>query len=581
MTLPGGTKLGPYEILAPIGAGGMGEVYRARDKRLGRELAVKVLPPEFVSDAQRTLRFEQEARAASALNHPNIVSVYDIGASDAGLYVAMEFVDGRTLREILEAGRIPMSRIVEIAAQVADGLARAHGAGIVNRDLKPENVMISKDGFVKILDFGLAKISPVRDMETSNLPTAAPAPTSAGTVMGTTGYMSPEQASGTNADFRSDQFSFGTILYEMTTGKKPFQRPTAAQTMSAIIQEDPESMGNLNPRAPAPLRWIVDRCLAKEPDGRYASTTDLARDLKNIRDHLSEASLSGGAPVGLAAAKKPGKPWLRRVMTGAAIVAALGIGMLLENRFAHTAPPSYQQITFGSGTIRSARFAPDGQTLVYSAAWNGGPLKLYLKHPSSPDSLPLEIPTANLLSISPSGEMAIALDCQSNHPGVCAGKLARAALTGGAPRDVAEGVQEADWSPDGTKMLLVRDVAGKSRLEYPMDKVLYETSGHISYARLSPKGDHVAFLDHPYPLDDAGTVAVVDLAGKKTTLTGKWASEGGLAWSASGDEVWFTATEAGANRSLYGVTLAGRMRVVARVPGGLKLHDIARNGRVL
>ena len=263
------------------------------------------------------------------------------------------------------------------------------------------------------------------------------------------------------------------------------------------------------------------------------------------------------------------------------MLAALGAGMLLQRGLVKSLPPSYQQITFGSGTIRAARFAPDGQTIVYSAAWDGSPLKLFLKHPSSPDSLPLELPSANLLSISPSGEMAIAIDCRSNHPGVCAGTLARAALTGGSPRDVAEGVQEADWAPDGSNFMVVRDVGGKSRLEFPMGKILYETSGHISYARLSPKADRIAFLDHPFPLDDAGTVAVIDLAGKKTTLTSKWASEGGLAWSASGDEVWFTATEAGANRSLYAVTPAGKLRVVTRVPGGLKLHDVARSGRVL
>jgi Tol biopolymer transport system component len=255
--------------------------------------------------------------------------------------------------------------------------------------------------------------------------------------------------------------------------------------------------------------------------------------------------------------------------------------MLLEKRMSGGAPPSYQQITFGSGTIRAARFAPDGQTLIYSVSWDGNPLKIFLKHPSSPDSLPLELPSANLLGISSSGEMAIALDCRSNHPGVCAGKLARAALTGGAPRDVAEGIQEADWSPDGSSQLIVRDVAGKSRIEFPLGKVIYETPGHVSYARLSPKGDRIAFLDHPFSLDDAGSLAVVDLSGKKTTLTGKWASEHGLAWSPSGEEIWFTATEAGANRSLYAVNLAGKLRVVTRVPGGLKLHDIARNGKVL
>ena len=255
--------------------------------------------------------------------------------------------------------------------------------------------------------------------------------------------------------------------------------------------------------------------------------------------------------------------------------------MFLQKRFAKSSPPSYQQITFGSGTIRSARFAPDGQTIIYSVSWDGNPLKLFLKHPSSPDSLPLELPSANLLGISPTGEMAIAIDCRSNHPGVCAGTLARAALTGGSPRDVAEHIQEADWAADGATLLIVRDVGGKSRIEYPPGKVLYETSGHVSYARLSPKGDRIAFLDHPFALDDAGTVAAIDLAGKKTTLTGKWASEHGLAWSPSGDEVWFTATEAGANRSLYAVTLSGKLRVVTRVPGGLKLHDIAKGGHVL
>ncbi|HSS43850.1 MAG TPA: hypothetical protein VLO07_00810, partial [Thermoanaerobaculia bacterium] len=235
----------------------------------------------------------------------------------------------------------------------------------------------------------------------------------------------------------------------------------------------------------------------------------------------------------------------------------------------------------GSGTIRSARFAPDGHTIVYGAAWDGNPSRLFLKHPSSPDSLPLELPSANLLGISPSGEMAIALDCRSTHPGICAGKLARAALTGGSPRDVAEGIQDADWAADGSTLLVTRDVGGKARIEFPMGKVLYETAGHVSCARLSPRGDRIAFLDHPFPLDDTGTVAVLDLAGNKKTLTSQWARENGLAWSAAGDEIWFTATDAGANQSLYGVTLSGRLRVVTRVPGGLKLHDIARNGRVL
>ncbi|MEO8586197.1 MAG: protein kinase [Acidobacteriota bacterium] len=579
MTLSAGQKLGPYEILTPLGAGGMGEVYRARDARLRRELAIKVLPPELASDADRRQRFEQEARAASGLNHPNIVTIFDIGSDDANVFIAMELVDGKNLREVLLSGALPTRRLLDIACQIADGLAKAHTAGIVHRDLKPENVMVSKDGVVKILDFGLAKLLKEQPEGGTDVPTA----TRAGTVMGTVGYMSPEQASGRVLDFRSDQFSLGSILYELASGKRAFERSTGAETLTAIIREEAEPLGRLNASVPGPFRWLVERCLQKDPEERYASTRDLARDLKSIREHLSDSSVSAPDASGAAPAVRPvsGRRGTRAAIAVAVLFASLAAGALLERRLSKTSPPSYQQITFGSGTIRSARFAPDGQTIVFSAGWDGAPLKLFLKHPSSPDSLPLSLPSANLLGISPSGEMAIAMDCRSNHPGLCAGTLARAALTGGSPRDVAEGIQEVDWAPDGASLLVVRDVGGKSRIEFPMGKVLYETSGHVSYARLSPKGDRVAFLDHGFPLDDAGTVSVIDLAGKKTKLTGQWASEHGLAWAPSGKEVWFTATEAGANRSLYAVDLSGQLRVVTRVPGGLKLHDIAKSGKVL
>jgi serine/threonine protein kinase/Tol biopolymer transport system component len=558
----------------------MGEVYRARDSRLKRDVAIKVLSESVASDADRRKRFEQEARSASGLNHANIVTIYDIGLSDSTVYIAMELVEGKTLREILHDGPLPTRRLLDVAFQVADGLAKAHAAGIVHRDLKPENIMVTRDGAVKILDFGLAKLYRL-DSEGSGESATAIEETRPGTVLGTVGYMSPEQASGKALDFHSDQFSLGSILYELSTGKRAFQRGTTAETLTAIIREDAEPISRIASAAPAPFRWIVERCLAKDPEERYASTRDLASDLRNIREHLSEASVSGETVQEAAAPPARKRRSIRLAALALALPAAVAVGMLLQKRIARSGPPSYQQITFGSGTIRSARFAPDGQTIIYSVSWDGNPLKLYLKHPSSPDSLPLELPSANLLGISPTGEMTIALGCRSTHPGVCSGTLARAALTGGAPRAVAEGVQEADWAADGTTLLVVRDVGGKARIEYPMGKVLYETTGHVSYARLSPKGDRIAFLDHPFPLDDAGTLAVIDLAGKKTTLTGKWASEHGLVWSPSGDEIWFTATEAGANRSLYAVTLAGKLRVVTRVPGGLKLHDIAKSGRVL
>src|SRR5437588_11691375 len=289
MTISVGNRLGSYEILAPLGAGGMGEVWRARDTRLGREVAIKILPADVASDPGRLKRFEKEARSASALNHPNIVTIYDVGTADSVSWIAMERVEGKTLRELLFGSALPIRKLLPIAAQVADGLAKAHEAGIVHRDLKPENVMVTKDGLVKILAFGLAKLThPELDSGGTNLPTETGA--SPGMILGTVGYMSPEQAAGQPLDFRSDQFSFGSILYEMATGKRAFQKTTAVDTLSAILHEEPKPVAELNSDAPAPLRWIVERCLAKEPDRRYAATRDLARDLETLKNRSSETT---------------------------------------------------------------------------------------------------------------------------------------------------------------------------------------------------------------------------------------------------------------------------------------------------
>src|SRR6202521_5054088 len=321
MSIPSGTRLGLYEILSPLGAGGMGEVYRARDSRLSREVAIKVLPSLTAADPDRRARFEQEARSASALNHPNILTIYDIGEADGSLYIAMELVEGKTLRELVAAEPLPTKKLLDTAVQIAEGLSKAHAAGIVHRDLKPENLMVSRDGFVKILDFGLAKLTEPVSQEMSVLPTAIAAPTQPGTVMGTAGYMSPEQASGQPVDFRSDQFTLGSILYEMATGKKAFQRKTGAETLVAIIREEPEALSQAAPKAPAPVRWIVERCLAKDPEERYASTKDLARDLKSLRDHLTESSASGALE-----AAEPAKARRRRWLVPPALAPLRGIG---------------------------------------------------------------------------------------------------------------------------------------------------------------------------------------------------------------------------------------------------------------
>jgi len=333
MSVSAGTRLGPYEILSPLGAGGMGEVYRARDSRLGREVAIKVLPAALASDPERLKRFEKEARSASALNHPNIVTIYDVGTADSLSYIAMELVKGEPLRSVLLPGAVPVRRLLHLGVQIAEGLAKAHVAGIVHRDLKPENVMVTEDGLVKILDFGLAKLT---QSETSGRgATEAPTvsgQTDEGVVLGTVGYMSPEQATGGAVDYRSDQFSLGSILYEMATGRRAFHRASAPQTLAAIIQDEPEPIAVLNPKTPAPARWIIERCLAKEPRNRYASTEDLARELATIRDHLSEAmSAAEAVPRGAEPIRRP--RWLIPAAIAAGLLLSLGfIGWQLRRR---------------------------------------------------------------------------------------------------------------------------------------------------------------------------------------------------------------------------------------------------------
>src|ERR1700692_3360835 len=281
MNLAPATKLGPYEIISLLGAGGMGEVYRARDTRLRRDVAIKVLPQALSLDADRMRRFEQEALATAALNHPNILAVFDIGTSEGSPYVVSELLEGETLRERLRSGAIPVRKTLDYAMQVAHGLAAAHEKGIIHRDLKPENLFVTKDGRVKILDFGLAKLTQPDPTVHSSLPTMTHA-TEAGVVMGTAGYMSPEQVRGASVDARSDIFSFGAILYEMISGKRAFHRETAADTMSAILKEDPPDLAETNRNVSPALERIVQHCLEKNPEARFHSASDIAFDLEHL-----------------------------------------------------------------------------------------------------------------------------------------------------------------------------------------------------------------------------------------------------------------------------------------------------------
>jgi serine/threonine protein kinase len=555
----------------------MGEVWRARDPRLGREVAIKVLPEELAADHERLKRFEREARAASALNHPNIVTIHEIGESDGRAFLVMERIEGQTLRDLLLEGSLPARRLLPIACQIANGLARAHEGGIVHRDLKPENVMVTKDGFVKILDFGLAKLAPPETKAESltEMPTESVG-TAAGIVLGTVGYMSPEQASGKPLDHRSDQFSLGVILYEMATGRRAFRRNTPVETLSAIIREEPEPIGSLNPLTPAPLRWTIERCLAKNPEERYVATRDLARDLASVRDHLSEASLPGASAVPVPRRR----PHLAAILAGAALAAVVAVAAFLLGERAGKSPlPSFHRLTFRRGHVWSARFAPDGQTVVYGASWEGQPARLFSTRPGSPESVAFPLPDADVFSISSSGELALSLSRHFIDSWESSGTLARAPLSGNAPREVLGDVLAADWAPNGADLAVVHLAGERTRLEYPVGNSLYETAGWIGNPRVSPTGDFVAFIDHPLRGDDAGSLLLVDRAGGKKALSNLWYSAQGVAWSPDGREIWFTASTSGVARPLRAVTRSGRSRLIANFLG--TLHDLSTGGRAL
>ncbi len=577
MALTPGTRLGPYEILTALGAGGMGEVYRAKDPRLGRDVAVKVLPASLATDPDRLRRFEQEARAASSLDHPHVAAIHDIGTHEGTPYIVSELLEGGTLREKLGTP-LPSRRVVEYALQIAQGLSAAHEKGIVHRDLKPENLFVTRDGRVKILDFGLAKLT--QPSFGGGVETGAPTmtrDTDPGTVMGTVGYMSPEQVRGKAIDHRSDIFAFGAILYEMLTGRRAFKGDTNADTMTAILKEEPPEISATQPLVPPALDRIVRHCLEKDAEARFQSARDLAFDLEALSVTSAERIPAAGA--------RPGPRSQRAVAALAAI--ALAVGAYLAGRRATstangsgvTSLPSFHRLTYQRGTIRSARFAPDGQTIVYGAAWAGQPIRLFMTRGQGGESTPVALPDADILSISPSGEMAVSIGRRFDNY-ISEGTLAQAGLLGGTPREILENVREAEWAPDAKGLAVVRKVGTRERLEYPADHVLYETDGYISHPRFSRNGDRIAFLDHPAFNDDRGWVSVVDLAGRKTRVTKEYDAVAGLAWSPLGDELWFSGNQDGVY-SLLATTLVGRERVVWRGPGSVWLMDVSPDGRTL
>lgn len=542
-----GTTLGPYRLDSLIGAGAMGEVYRAWDDRLKRHVAIKVLSKQFAESPERVRRLEAEGRAAAAIAHPNAVTVYDIGSAGDVPYVVTELITGESLRSRIDRGPIPRHTALELARQLARGLAAAHAQGVVHRDLKPSNLIIADDGTLKILDFGLAKLDSDRDVEA----------TEPGTFLGTSGYLAPEQARGEPADPRSDIFAAGAVIYELFAGRRAFDGATFAERISAVLRDTPLAIDD-------EIAPIVMRCLEKDPRNRFQSAADLAWAF----DH--DAPRAPPAPRTIS----------RRMFLAGAAATGLGgvvLGRMLAPR-PHVSPPEYRQLTFRQGRVASARFTRDGGSLLYSAAWDELALAIYTTRIAGGGTRALELPPAQLLAVSSRGELALALDPYFIDGFYQRGQLALAPLEGGSPRGLGIDVQHADFTPDGSELAIVRRAGGRFRLELPAGRVLLE-AGWLANPRVSPDGELVACTLHDGPGDDRGDVVVVPRGGGAAKpIAEDWSSIDAVAWAPDGRSLWISASRTGGNNTVRELALDGRERSSVPSAGRLRVHDVAPDG---
>ncbi|HEX8252317.1 MAG TPA: protein kinase [Thermoanaerobaculia bacterium] len=617
MPLAPDSSLGPYRVIGLLGEGGMGAVYRAKDTRLGRDVAIKVLSNVTLSDRERLQRFEQEARATGMLNHPNLLTIYDIGRDDEGNpFLVSELLEGETLGSRLTRGPLAARRAVDAALQMAHGLAAAHEKGIVHRDLKPDNIFLTRDGRLKILDFGIAKLTGGG----AEGPVFESAATEPGMVLGTVGYMSPEQVRGEPVDHRSDIFSLGTIVYEMLTGTRAFKRNSSIETLSAILREDPADLTELLPNIPPALERLVRRCLEKDRELRFQTARDLAFNLDTLSTMSTQQTLSNAARpatmTGTAAAapsraqststssttaaapltarsaaptvkqtavrpvakpKRRTSPLLLFLLYLVSIAGAAYAGWLLSTKQRDAAvEPQFDRMTFRRGYVRAARFAPDGETIVYSAAWDGRPPEIFVATRRATEARPLGIPSSDVLAVSKSTELAILLN-RDRVTGL--GTLARVPLAGGIPREVAEHVRTADWSPDGANLAIIRENEKQTRVEYPIGTVKYETQRAVSYVRVSPDGKRLLIVER---VSGEYDLALID-NGKPEAIARGWPrGVNGVAWSGDGKEIWLSGASNAGPPAIYAVDVAtGAVRLVSRVAGWISILDLSHRGEAL